>query len=158
MIPQYTLQTLDREALKISDGQLNSWMEHLTPLIKSGGQLCRFKLPDLRNSAFTWAPEELEAVTDIEGWIEVSRGQTQHSCGHPVFFKPSIAEVVAQIPDDGRIAGFYLDVDSLVTFSDGSGHLCNVVWLTNDKRRAEMRESLMHRGYAPGTIEEKLGS
>ncbi|PZR63208.1 MAG: hypothetical protein DI537_51950, partial [Stutzerimonas stutzeri] len=82
--------------------------------------------------------KDLVEVGDERNYHEVIRTATQHSCGYHAFFKPSIAEVLAQMPDDPTITAFYLDTDSVVVLYDGEGHLCNCHWLSNKPRRREI--------------------
>jgi hypothetical protein len=50
---------------------------------------------DPRTVAFTWDPKPVNPAKDIERLDDIV---TYHSFGAPVFFKPSIAEVLTQIP------------------------------------------------------------
>ncbi|HEY4506152.1 MAG TPA: hypothetical protein VJJ24_01765 [Candidatus Paceibacterota bacterium] len=50
---------------------------------------------DLRGVAYTWDPKPARPARDLEPIVDIT---TYHSYGAPVFFKPSIAEVLAQIP------------------------------------------------------------
>jgi len=150
-LPQWTREELDRDRLVISDEDLAERLSRVTPLLLRNGELYRFKeLPHPRKIAFTWGPEDDNLVlvqeryddktyNVIDWFIEVSRGQTHHSCGYHGFVKPTIAEVLAQLPDDPKITAFYLDIDSTRILYDGEGHIINVFWLTN----------------LPETIEEK---
>jgi hypothetical protein len=53
-------------------------------------------VPDPRDVAFDWDPKRLHPVT-FEPLLAV---YTDHLCGYYGFPKPSIAEVLAQLPDD----------------------------------------------------------
>jgi hypothetical protein len=50
---------------------------------------------DLEGVAFTWDPKPAQVATDLREAFKVA---TFHSCGFPGFFKPSIKEVLAQLP------------------------------------------------------------
>lgn len=52
--------------------------------------------PDLRNYAYAWDAVPTERAPSLEALGEIV---THHSYGAPSFFKPSIAEVLSQIPD-----------------------------------------------------------
>lgn len=57
-----------------------------------------------RNQACTWDPKkEGEARKDIEAFDMVP---TFHGYGHPMFFKPSLAEALAQIPKSPELCAF----------------------------------------------------
>lgn len=130
MTIQWSHQKLDRSRLEISDEILEERAARITPFILQRGSLHRFKIPHLRNTAFTWDPENLVVVDyRVEGWVEVERGYTMHDCGYYGFFKPSIAEVLAQAPDNPEITGFFLRTNSVAVLSEGVGHICDVVWL-----------------------------
>lgn len=62
---------------------------------------------------------------------EVSRINTYHTYGHPAMFKPSIAEVLAQIPDDllGSVSAFEVS---------GPGHVDDI------NREREARDAGFH--------------
>ena len=51
---------------------------------------------DPRGVAFTWDPKPTERTPPM---IELDKIYTDHSYGYVGFFKPSIAEVLAQIPE-----------------------------------------------------------
>ena len=111
----------------IADDVLEERMARVTPLINRGGKLHSFAAVDPRNTAFNWDPKGLVEVTD---YAEHSRSRTHHKCGYHAFFKPSIAEVLAQLPDDPEIAGFYIDEDlNIDILHDGDGHAATTVWL-----------------------------
>lgn len=118
---------LDRTLLVISDEVLQERMARVTPLIFRDGELHTFDIPDLRNTAFTWEPKNLVKAT--HPYTEAAVTKTQHSCGYYGFFKPSIAEVLAQLPDDPTITAFYLDSSDVVVLWDGEGHLAPCHWL-----------------------------
>lgn len=52
---------------------------------------------DIFGIAYTWEPKKGEKAKGLKPLKDVI---TFHSYGAPVFFKPSIAECLAQIPDD----------------------------------------------------------
>ena len=146
---QWTDEELDRDRLKITDERLLELIQRVTPLLMRGGQLHRFDHPktilDMRKTSYIWDPKNVTPVNDKmlfdehggiaeyakESFRELARGTTQHSCGYYGFFKPSIAEVLAQMPDDELITAFYIDEDHVSILYDGEGHLTNVYWMTN---------------------------
>lgn len=54
-------------------------------------------LPDLCRAAFTWDPKPESRVTGLKKLVSIN---TLHTYGYYGFFKPSIEEVIAQIPED----------------------------------------------------------
>lgn len=63
------------------------------------------ELTDLRRTASTWSPS---LGDEVRGLVPAKVVKTLHTYGATIFFKPSIAEVLAQAPDD---------VDRYVAFS-----------------------------------------
>lgn len=78
-----------------TDAELKALVVKTQPLVRQGDQLWMIRLPDLRNVAFTWSPVCTESPV---GLVEVARITTLHGYGYYGFFKPSIAEVLCQIP------------------------------------------------------------
>lgn len=96
----------------ITDGQLLLVLERLRPVVEQDGALWDIEIPDLRRCAFTWDPKVTHHRPDLIAAITI---KTLHSYGAPSFFKPSIADVIAQLPD--ALADWPGDVSSLVAFS-----------------------------------------
>lgn len=93
-------QELD-DRLFIADGDLVDLSDKLRPVVRDhNGDLRLIQLPDLRKQSFLWAPRFLNAreAPSLDRLVEVERIETLHTCGAPSLFKPSIAEVLAQIP------------------------------------------------------------
>jgi hypothetical protein len=93
---------------KITDARISEMLKTIRPLIHRDGKLHCIKWIDTRKVAFTWNPVldgEVQA-TEIVGRI-----RTLHTYGYPGFFKPSIAEVLAQIPEElvAKVRGFSLE-------------------------------------------------
>lgn len=90
---------------KISDEELTSRYEQIEPVVTWDGKLHYFKEFDfesLRNISFLWNIEERLDCVVPAGELEVLEGHDficLHSYGAPNFFKPSIAEVLAQIDE-----------------------------------------------------------
>ena len=112
---------------KISDKKLNELYERIRPVIRyaevkyggkthyekhSEGDLYYIKKVDPRGVAFTWSPEPDEKAS---GLVEMTDITTYHSYGYHGFFKPSVAEVLAQIPEK------YLD--DVVAFQTGGASI-----------------------------------
>ena len=81
---------------EISDEKLKKLARKIKPIVRDEKNVLRYiKSVDLRNIAYTWSPvftkkaPEFSVITDTT---------TYHTWGYYGFFKPSIAEVIAQIP------------------------------------------------------------
>lgn len=141
MTPQQTREKIDLDRLTISDEELVARRLRVTPLLLRESELHRFDAPEtikeMRNTAYTWEPKNLVPLQPMEredSYVEIARGSTHHECAYYGFFKPSLAEVYAQMPDDPRITAFYLDSNSVAILDNGAGHIANVYWLSNKPR------------------------
>jgi hypothetical protein len=61
------------------------------------GELYYIHSVDARSIAFTWDPYPTDLATDL---VELARIQTLHTYGYHGMFKPSVAEVLEQIPEE----------------------------------------------------------
>jgi hypothetical protein len=90
-----------------TDDELKALVAKTQPLVRRrdhlGDHLCMIRLPDLRGCAFPWDPKFIESPG---GLVEVARATTLHRYGYHGFFKPSIAEVLCQMPE-GLDADFF---------------------------------------------------
>ena len=129
--PQFTEQRLDRSRVEISDDVLQERIARVRPLVLIDGEISMFDIPNLRTTAFTWSPSNEREIPRFEiGVIEVARTFTHHECtGYHGLLKPTIAEVLAQLPNDPSINAFYLDTDSMVICDDGEGWIITCHWL-----------------------------
>lgn len=82
---------------EITDGNLTLLSRKIRPLVLKDGELMCIEMPDLRHEAFSWTPTITEPATDI---VEIAKIRTLHRYGYYGFFKPSVAEVIAQIPEE----------------------------------------------------------
>ena len=83
---------------KISDEELNDLFTHIKPVIDFYGKGKRYIEPvDLRGTAFIWDPEPAEKAKGLKMLRDI---RTYHSYAYYGLFKPSIAEVIAQIPKE----------------------------------------------------------
>jgi hypothetical protein len=113
----------------INEEELHRRLALFTPLYRDNGVVHRIKIPDLCVDAFTWDPDLLEAVE----FTPVTTIQTHHYCAFYGFFKPSIEEVLAQVPDDipEGVNAFYIDMTAdLGIFREGNGHLATTIFGT----------------------------
>jgi hypothetical protein len=99
----------------LTDERLAELAARIVPVLRNDDEdepvLRYITVPDLRKVAFTWSPKYGEPAG---GLVEMARIFTYHTYAASVFFKPTIAEVLAQIPDE------HLDrVVAFETLSDG---------------------------------------
>ncbi len=136
---EWTDERFDPARVEISKEDLDERVARVRAFIRSGDSICAFALPDLRGSAFTWDPKGKQEISLEEaGYEEIMTTKTQHDCAYYGFFKPSIAEVLAQLPDDPRITAFYLDTHDVKILHDGQGHLATAHWLAGPALTPEM--------------------
>jgi hypothetical protein len=114
---------------EISDSKLNELIKSIVPVVRVDGKLHNIELPDLRNASYLWTPHAIGECKDLK---EFKRISTDHYCGHPSFFKPSISEVLAQIPEEdiNKICAFEIiqDIDNPIdTYNYGNGHRVTTV-------------------------------
>jgi hypothetical protein len=66
---------------------------------KDGDRYAHFYIMpvDIFGTAYTWEPKK---DVKAENLVVLGRCVTYHRYGHPMFFKPSIAEVLAQVPKE----------------------------------------------------------
>lgn len=84
------------DRLNISDEKLEGLLQRIHPVHHfADGKLWYIKPCHPRNVAFTWDPRKLREAAGLE---ELARIKTYHEYSSHVFFKPSLAEVLAQIP------------------------------------------------------------
>jgi hypothetical protein len=91
---------------EISDERLAELSERIKPLVRNGdGELCYIRPVDLRGTAYTWSPKIIEKAGEMNVITDIT---TYHTYGYYGFFKPSIGEVLAQIPAEyvDRVVAF----------------------------------------------------
>lgn len=84
--------------LEITDERIAELLKTIRPFVRKDGVLHDIKLPvDLRNTAFKWDPE---FTTSAEIYpCDTQMITTYHTAGYIMMFKPTIPEVLAQIPE-----------------------------------------------------------
>lgn len=80
----------------ITDENLAELAERIKPVVKKGSALRYIEDVGLRTVAFTWSPTLTKKAKGLEPICDIT---TYHSYGAPNMFKPSIAEVISQIPE-----------------------------------------------------------
>ena len=95
------------------------------------GKLHFIKPVDIENTAFTWDPKLEDEAISLKPLQNIN---TIHDYGAPSLFKPSINEVLAQIPADvlDRVTAFSTDVDPRQFTPGGSHHLGLTTLYTGD--------------------------
>lgn len=94
---------------EISDAELRRRLSVMRPLARDGeGQLRLIAIPDPRSVSFIWNPKLLAPISESQ-LVEVERIETLHSCGHPLLFKPSLAEVLDCVPEELIGQAFYFE-------------------------------------------------
>jgi hypothetical protein len=83
---------------EISDEKLEKLAKRIKPIVRNkNGVPYHIKKVDLRDIAYTWSPK---LTKKSPAFNIISDITTHHSYGYYGFFKPSIAEVIAQIPEE----------------------------------------------------------
>ena len=67
----------------------------IRPVVEKGGRLYYIEPVDLFNTAYAWSPKLAEEATDLSVGSTIT---TYHSYSYYGFFKPTIAEVLSQLP------------------------------------------------------------
>lgn len=83
------------EVPKITDARIAELLKTISPLVRKNNELWYIARCDPRTTAFSWNPKFVEQAT---GLVPMEQIKTLHTFGYYGFFKPSIAEVLAQIP------------------------------------------------------------
>lgn len=113
---------------EISDERLAALMARSQPLIQRDGKLFTIEPVDPRRTAFTWDPKPAEEAL---GLVEIGRFRCDHECGYHGLFKPSIAEVLSQIPDKfiERFCAYCIDRESGIDIYRTGSHQRSTVIL-----------------------------
>lgn len=86
----------DYEIPRITNARLAELLVKIRPCVRSADRLWYVKPVDARNVSFVWAPR-LDG--EAKNLVAIETIKTLHGFGYQGFFKPSIAEVLAQIPE-----------------------------------------------------------
>ena len=105
----------------IDDQVLSELSRRIRPVVREGETLHYIERCDPRTVAFTWALQTTEPALGLKRLRTVT---TFHTYGAPSLFKPSIAEVISQIPEDllTTVRAFELDVNSARLTDDKLNH------------------------------------
>ena len=104
----------------ISRERVISLVETIHPVVNENGKLWYIAPADPWRIAFTWSPKLRNEATDLEPITTIT---TLHSWAFYGFFKPSIAEVMAFLPDNAVEIGIVaFSVDGPETVDDLGKH------------------------------------
>jgi hypothetical protein len=113
---------------EISDERLADLSSRIVPLIPKDGGFWTIEPKDPRNTAYTWDPNPTKSVT----FRPVRTVRTDHYCGYHAFFKPSVAEVLAQMPEDldDVVNAFWIPFEDgrVQIYREGNGHRAETVF------------------------------
>ena len=104
---------------KLSLAELRARAERIKPVGKKGSRLFFFPDDDLTN-AFKWHGLTSKRADGLEPFRTV---RTLHTYGYYGFFKPSIAEVLAQLPAEDLEVTVAFEVNGPESASDLNKHL-----------------------------------
>ena len=81
---------------EISKARIRQLAERITPVMefKEKGR-CYIKPVDIFKESFTWEPELVSKATGLKAICDIT---TYHHYGYIGYFKPSVAQVISQIP------------------------------------------------------------
>lgn len=103
---------------KVPEERIRALAERIKPVVRRPrSRDLHYIVPvDLFHVAYTWDPKLAEKATDLKAVCDIT---TYHTYGYHGFFKPSIAEVLAQIPEEylDRVVAFEI-VESPNTADD----------------------------------------
>lgn len=87
---------------EISAERVAELQRGIRPLVRRENRLHEIDVPDAWKVAFTWSPV-LRGIVDESSLEVLEEVHTYHAAGHIALVKPSIAEVLAQMPE--RLVG-----------------------------------------------------
>lgn len=117
----------------ISDEALEALHARIKPVKHRDNVLRHLNQVDLRRQSFLFDPAWGDRVR--EPLFEHARIETYHETGYGALFKPSVAEVLAQIPPHLHKEVDYfetLDEDTVAVYSEHDGHRTVTVLYTKD--------------------------
>jgi hypothetical protein len=100
-----------RKRMEISDEAATEAVKLVKPLVRNHEtkKLHEIELPDLFKTAFKWSPKFKDAI-DMNSLELLGPGTTYHTCAYHGCFKPTISEVLAQVPAEFRGSVDYFEV------------------------------------------------
>ncbi len=85
---------------EISDERIANLLKRISPIYEEEGKFFKIENVDPRRVAFTWRGVLSSVENEIQGITPMKDIETLHTYAYQGFFKPSIAEVLAQIPEE----------------------------------------------------------
>jgi hypothetical protein len=90
---------------EMDQSEIVKWYQNISPIVKDSGKsryLRRLSDEELSKVAYTWLKKEsdYEDAVDYSNLEVLAELQMLHQCGWYGFFKPSVAEVIRQIPKE----------------------------------------------------------
>ena len=82
---------------EIDDETLATLVDRIKPVIRKKENLYYIKPVDPRKTAYLWDPKTTKKAKGLEQLTDI---RTYHTFGYYGFFKPSIYEVIAAIPEE----------------------------------------------------------
>jgi len=123
------METIEGDGVRktISDEDLFYLLLKFTPLIEKPDGFWEFVPVDPRNVSFTWEPKP---TVKVANFLQLKEVMVDFPCGHYSMFKPSIAEVLAWLPDDIKESAnaFYIPDEPVAVYSSGSFQRAKVVF------------------------------
>jgi len=106
---------------RVDDRIIEEMAKSIHPIITVDGKKRMIKPVDLFGVSYIWSPQPTFEISNLK---ELCRITTYHKWGHYVLFKPSVAEVLAQIPDEylDAVVAFEI-VESPETADDLNKHM-----------------------------------
>lgn len=119
---------------EISDEHLAELLMEIQPVVRMGGVLWHIAPVHPRTQSFTW---DLVLTMPAEPVKVIGSSPTFHTYGAPSLFKPSVAEVLAQIPPEWeeRVVAFEMthrDLDSRYVLAEGY-HVASVIFYSRSE-------------------------
>jgi hypothetical protein len=88
----------------VTDSELIRRYNKINPIVQEEEEyyfLKRYNLSALRNQSYLWNQStDKRALVDLTGAKVIDEFSCYHTCGYYGIFRPSIAEVLCQFPDD----------------------------------------------------------
>jgi hypothetical protein len=128
--------------LEITDEKLYSLNSIIKPVVKREDKLYYIKEVNLRNESFAWNPKITIEAQNLTKFAEVL---TYHTYGYMGLFKPSIAEVLAQIPDEliNECVAFEIQSELGKEAIRGDYHISNTTLYKKEESFIDQAEKLI---------------
>ncbi len=120
--------------------------QQIKPLVANKeGDFCFIEPVDIKDESFTWSPKFLNKASEIK---EIGETATHHTAGYAMFFKPSIAEVLEQIPESIRAQNPVAFKTELSNNFDHSSykHIAKTTFYTGELPTSIKSQPVIHKG------------